>query len=131
MIYTDSYGNWKQVGEILLSEESAFISVPSTSKKIIRFSYLVDWNQWDNNRFLRSKCLYRWHYGDNKDLHDFYAKLYPKKTSNIVEFNLLSPNQNLFPREIEARLIPLNYRRYYQNVGLLNWSLKIEELQND
>ncbi|MGB3761266.1 MAG: hypothetical protein WBA07_33645 [Rivularia sp. (in: cyanobacteria)] len=131
MIYTDNYGSWKLIADILLSEESTFISVPSTSRKIIRFSYLVDWSQWDNSRFLRSKCLYRWHYGDNKELHGFYAKLHPKKTSNIVEFNLLSPTQSLFPRELEARLVPLSYRSYFYNVGLLNWSLKIEELQND
>lgn len=131
MSFTDEYGAWKQVGELLLTQSSGFIAVPATSNKTIRFTYLVDWNEWDNNIFKRSKCIYRWHYGSNRELHGFYSTLYAKKTKNIVTFNLLSAGSNLFPRELEARIIPLSYRRYFSNVGLLDWTLKIEELQYD
>lgn len=130
MSYTDSYGTWKLLGEQLLSKNSSFITVPSNPDKIIRFSYNVDWNQWDNNRFYQSKCLLRWHYGDNQDLHGFYFTLYPTKTSHVKQFSLLSES-NLFPKELEAKLIPKKYKYYYHNVGLLPWTLKVEELLDD
>lgn len=130
MTYIDDYGTWKLLGEINLSELSSYIAVPSNPEKTIRYSYLVDWGEWDKSIAIRSKCLVRWHYGLNRELPGFYSALYPKQESNIVSYKLIAPSTSLVPREFEAKLVPLNNKYYYQNVGMLPWTLKIEEYQN-
>lgn len=131
MSFVDAYGNWKLITETQLTEDSTFIAVPSSPKKIIRYSYLVDWSKWDENVSVRTRCLYRWHYGLNKELVGFYSNLIPKRESNLLEYNLISPNQNIFPKELEMKLIPLNYKYRYYNIDLLLWTIRIEELLND
>lgn len=130
MIYTDSYGAWKLLGEINVTRNASFIAVPPTREKIIRFNYLIDWNQWDNNRFIRSRCLIRWHYGLNQELPGFYSTLFPKKESNIEQYKLIAPSNSLVPRQLEIKALPLNFKFYYSNIPLLPWVLKVEEYQN-
>lgn len=130
MPYTDSYGSWKLLGNKIITEVSTFISVPASSDKILRFSYDTDWVEWDKSLIFRSKCLLRWHYGINQEMHSFFYALYPTKTSHLKEFSLISKG-SLFPRELEIKLIPRRYKHYYHNVGLLPVTLKIEELLNE
>jgi len=130
MTYTDEYGTWKLLGEILLSQQSKFISVPAVAQKTIRFSYQIDWVEWEKSVIFQSRCRYRWHYGLNREIHGFYNTLYPTKTSHVKSFDLIAKG-SLVPRELEFKLIPMKYRYYYHNVELLPWTLKVEEFQND
>ncbi|NJM18123.1 MAG: hypothetical protein HC836_40340 [Richelia sp. RM2_1_2] len=130
MQFVDDYGVWNVLGEIQLSDSPVYLFVPNTSKKIIRYTYLIDWNVWDNNPGVRSNALVRWHYGNNNELVGFYSKLYPKKESNIVAYNLISENLELVPRKLEARIIKQGKRLYLPGTTMLPWSLKVEEFQS-
>lgn len=131
MEFIDDYGVWEVLGEIALSESPSYLFVPNSAKKIIRFSYLIDWNVWDNNSSVRSNCLVRWHYGNNNELVGLYSKLYPKKESNIITYNLITNNIGLVPRKLEARIIRQGWRLRSPGTTMLPWNLKVEEFQSE
>ncbi|MBF2016296.1 MAG: hypothetical protein IGS23_14045 [Rivularia sp. T60_A2020_040] len=129
MTYSDEFGNWKELGVVNVRPVKSVIVVPPTSKKILRFTANINWQEWDKNFYGRSYVLYSFRYGMQKINITKNFRYYPDKFPQIFELNLIYQN-NLIPTEMWITGIQYRYRSTYNLYNPLPFSLKIEEFIN-
>ncbi|NJN13107.1 MAG: hypothetical protein HC836_11240 [Richelia sp. RM2_1_2] len=130
MVYSDEFGKWKQLGNINVTPVKSIIAIPPSSKKILRFTANINWEQWNNNFYGRSYalCVFKYGIGASNITRNF--RYYPDKFPQIHEFNLIHQG-NLIPNQIWISGVQFRYRSTYNLYNPLPFGLKIEEFINE
>lgn len=121
---TDSLGNWELIGVVTPLEDWQLLDSSLIGKVVLRFTYTVDWFQWDDYYGCRSYALLRFYYPTPTTTVSNSYKVHPKKEIEIREFE--TPLDSLKDIGVKRVHYP-KFRRYYSAIPL-NWELKVEQL---
>lgn len=130
MTFSDEFGNWKILEEVSMSLSEKSITINPSSIKLLRFTAITNWNEWEKQWLQRSYALCSFSYGiSNKNKGNSF-RYYPHQTPWINEFNLINTG-NLQPLAIVVKAVQYNYYRRSYFYHPLPWTLRIEEYLNE
>lgn len=126
MNYSDEYGNWKILGRISVTLGEKSITINPSSIKLLRFTAITDWNEWNRMWLQRSYALCAFSYGFSNKNKAKSFRYYPHPVPLISEFDLINTG-NLKPLGLVVKGVQYRYHRGSYFYNPLPWELQIEE----
>jgi hypothetical protein len=123
---TDELGNWEELGTASFGSLQLWQILPITQSLplILRFTFLVDWDRWENYPVYRSYARARFYYDELRENVSPSFPLYPKQQSEIRKMTGLV--SELPTKKIGVMQYSYS-RNKFINTDLIPWQLKIEK----
>jgi hypothetical protein len=130
MTYTDNLGFWDSIGEVTLTLDWQLF--PSELfGELLRFTYILDWDEWTRELDLRAYILGRFYYptGDTVNVSPSF-RLQPKSQPELRTATLSDKlkESGTVIRSLGVKAVRTNRRFYYSNAPIINMKLKAEYL---
>jgi hypothetical protein len=121
----DSFGTWDNLGTITLGLDWQTFPKTAVAPKILRFTYLYDFNEWENSAKYKSYAIARFNYPLVNPTVSPSFRLYPKPEQEIRYFANTQPLVDFQAKKI---LYP---RRRFANIEAIIVRLQIEAVIDD
>lgn len=128
---TDSIGTWYQVGTLSLTENWQLFPESVINAEVFRFTYVIDWDAWNNLAGYQSFGLIRFYYPvpTTPAIVSPASRLWPKLESELRTYKIsqVLVDKNYLTRDIGAKKIP-RWKPLPNSTTVMPWSLKVEYL---
>jgi hypothetical protein len=124
----DDIGTWEQVGTVDINYSWTLAPDSLVSAETFRFTYVLNWDDWNNYKGYRSFALMRFFYPTSNIIIGETKRLYPKQYQEIKTYIIPEQlkAQGIILRDLSLKKV-ITYRRILIAESI-PWQLKIEYL---
>lgn len=129
-IFVDDFGIWSDIGTVTVTKDWQLFDGLIYSGNIYRFTYIVDWDEWDRIVDTKSYGLIRLNYpSGNTFIVTPSNKMYPKKSQEVrvIPGTFKATDEGITAARFGVKGVRTG-NRYLGNIEIFPWNLKVEYL---
>lgn len=131
-ISVDDFGIWSDIGQVTVTKDWQLFNELIYSGNIYRFTYIVDWEEWDSVIDTKSYGLIRFYYPyGNTFIVTPSERIYPKQFQEIRDIPkaFKTNEESVIAMRLGVKGIRTG-NSYLGNIEIFPWTLRVEYLVN-